>query len=60
MHLHNICETITTDEEEEEDDDVDLNGNQDNESKKDIGGTLKQEIGKNQFYLMRFISQIIC
>ena len=51
MHLHNICETITTDEEEEDDDEVDSNGNQDNELKKDIGGTLKQEIGKINYIL---------
>ena len=51
MHLHNICETITTDEDEEDDDEVDLNGNQDHESNKDIGGTLKQEIGKINYIL---------
>ena len=44
MHLHNICETITTDEDDEDDDEVYLNDNQDNDSKKDMGGILKQEI----------------
>ena len=52
MHLHNICETVTTDEDEEDDDEVDLNDNQDDDSKRDIGGTFKQEIGK--------LNQILC